>query len=95
MKIFFKDFFSKIVRLYFERESESAHLHVGQGAEEKGKIVPSGLHAEPGAGLDPTTLRDQDPERSRPDQKPRVRHLTDSATQVPQDIEGLLNVYFL
>lgn len=52
--------------------------HKGVGAERKREIVLSRLYAEPGSGLDLTTLI------SGPEPKPSVRGLTDCITQGTQ-----------
>ena len=53
----------------------------GQRERERGSRLP--LSREPHMGLDLTTLG------SQPEPKPRVRRLTDRATQEPLDIELL------
>ena len=70
-------FFFKIYIL--EEEREHAHRGRGEGRgrrRENPKQIPdSKLSVEPHPGLDPMTLR------SRPELKPRVRHLTDCTIQ--------------
>jgi len=59
---------------------EQAQSKEGQRERERETLADSVLSAEPGMGLDLGILR------SGPELKPRVRHLTDFATQPPSKL---------
>ena len=67
-------FFFFLKKDLFQREREREHGGRGRGRENLNQTL---LSAEPDSGLDPMTLR------SGPELKPRVRCLTNCATQAP------------